>query len=335
MLDRLFEFWGADLALDMGAANTRIALAGEGIVLSEPSVVAVEQGGRKVLAGGAAVGHLARQMLGRAPQSITVTRPLSASVIADFELCEAMLRSFLRKARPGRWRSRPRVLATAPGAATPVEKRAIHNSLMRAGARESLVMPKAKAAALGVGLPILEPVASMILDIGGGATEIAVLSLGEIVASRSIRLGGDTFDLALAEFLKRRFSLRVGQQAAERLRIDIGSAHPLADELVDEARGVDTISQLPRKAVVSSEEVREALTPVLGQLLAAIRATLDDCPPDLAADLVDHGVTLAGGGSLLRGMDRFVTEHTGLPARVHPDACEAVARGALICLEPH
>jgi len=333
MLNRLFNLFGPDLAIDLGAANTRIGRAGEGIVLCEPSVVAVEAGARRVLAGGAAVGHLARQMLGRAPGSIAVVRPMSAGVIADFELCEAMLRSFLAKAQPAGWRARPRVLATAPGAATRVEKRAIHNSLLRSGARSVFVMSKAKAAALGVGLPVVEPVASMICDIGAGGTEIAVLSLGEIVASRSVRVGGDAFDLALAEYLRRRFNLKVGLSAAERLRIEIGSAYPLADELVEEVRGVDAISQLPRKAVITSEEVREGLAPPLAQLLASIRETLDDCPTDLAADLIDNGVVLSGGGALVSGLDRFVTEHTGLPARVHPDATEAVARGALVCLE--
>jgi rod shape-determining protein MreB len=333
MLNRLFKLLGADLALDLGAANTRIGVVGLGVVLCEPSVVAVEEGARRVLAGGAAVGHLARQMLGRTPQSIAVVRPLNAGAIADFELCEAMLRAFLAKAQSPGWRAKPRVLATVPGAATAVEKRAVYNSLFRAGARQVFVMPKAKAAALGVGLPVIEPVASMICDIGAGGAEVAVLSLGEIVASRSAPVGGDAFDLALVHYLKRRFSLRVGPAAAEALRVAIGSACPLADELVEEVRGVDAISQLPRKAVISSEEAREALGPPLEQLLAAIRETLDDCPNELAADLIDHGIVLAGGGALLRGLDRYITEHTGLPARVHPDAAEAVVRGALVCLE--
>ncbi len=333
MLDRFLGLLGSDLAIDLGTANTLISVVGEGLVLNEPSVVAVEEGTGRVLAGGCAVGHLARQMLGRTPQSISVVRPLSSGVIADFELCEAMLRYFIRKAQRQGWRVRPRVLVAVPGCITPVEKRAVYNSALRAGARQVFLISEAKAAALGVGLPIAEPVANMICDIGGGTTEIAVLSLGEIVASQSVRIGGDAFDLALMDYLKRNYSLRVGQSAAERLRIDIGSAYPLADELADEVRGVDTASGLPRKAVITSEEVREALAQPLAQLLDAFRATLDQCPPDLAADLVDHGIVLAGGGALLRGIDHFVTEHTGLPARVHAEALEAVARGTLICLE--
>lgn len=333
MLNRLLGLLGPDLAIDLGTANTLIGVVGEGLVLNEPSVVAVAEGTHRILAGGCAVGHLARQMLGRTPQSMSVVRPLSSGVIADFELCEAMLRYFIRKAQRQGWRGRPRVLIAVPLCITPVEKRAVYNSALRAGARQVFIVPEAQAAALGVGLPIAEPVASMICDIGGGTTEIAVLSLGEIVASQSVRIGGDTFDHALVDYLKRNYSLRVGPSAAERLRIDIGSAYPLADELSDEIRGIDTASGLPRKAVITSEEVRDALGPPLARLLEALRATLDGCPPELAADLVDHGIVLAGGGSLLRGIDRFITEHTGLPARVHPEALEAVARGTLICLE--
>ncbi len=278
MLARLFPWLGADLAIDLGTANTLVSVAGEGLVLNEPSVVAVEEGTDRVLSGGCAVGHLARQMLGRVPQSISVVKPLAEGVIADFELCEAMLRYFLRKAQRDGWRLKPRVLVTVPGCATPVEKRAVFNSAERAGARVVYVMSEAKAAAIGAGLPIAEPVASMICDIGGGTTDVAVLSLGEIVASQSIRVAGDSMDRAIVDYLKRNYSLRVGLAAAEALRIEIGSAYPLEEELVDEVRGIDAVSGLPRKAILTSEEIREALTdPLRSHHRCHQSHTLDHC----------------------------------------------------------
>jgi rod shape-determining protein MreB and related proteins len=333
MLDRLFGLLGSDLAIDLGTANTLISVAGEGLVLNEPSVVAVEEGTNRILSGGCAVGHLARQMLGRTPQSISVVRPLSAGVITDFELCEAMLRYFMRKARRQGFRVKPRVVVAVPGCITPVEKRAVYNSTQRAGAREVFIIPEAKAAAVGAGLPIAEPVASMICDIGGGTTEVAVLSLGDIVASQSVRVAGDAMDQAVVDYLRRHYSLRIGISAAERLRIEVGSAYPLEEELVEEVAGVDAISGLPRKATITSEEVREALGTPLLQIVEAIKATLDQCSTDLASDLVDNGLVLAGGGSLLRGLDRFLGEQTGLPTRVSADPLTAVARGTYICLE--
>jgi rod shape-determining protein MreB len=244
-----------------------------------------------------------------------------------------MLRYFLRKAQANGWTLRPRVLVGAPGSITPVEKRALVNSAQRAGARQVFLISEAKAAAIGVGLPIHEPVASMICDIGGGTTQVAVLSLGDVVATQSIRVGGDYMDQAIVDYLRRHYSLRIGVPAAERLRVDIGSAYRLEEELVDEVGGVDTISGLPRRATVTSEEIRAALEEPMARIIDAIKGTLDGCTPELAGDLVDHGLVLAGGGSLLRGLDRFITERTGLPARVTPDALSAVARGTLICLE--
>ena len=333
MLNRISAFLSSDLAIDLGTANTLIGVAGEGLVLNEPSVVAVAEGTSRVLSGGCAVGHLARQMLGRTPGSISVVRPLRDGVITDFELCEAMLRYFMRKAQRQTWGLRPRVLVGAPGCITPVEKRALFNSAHRAGARQVFLISEAKAAAIGVGLPVAEPVASMICDIGGGTTEVAVMSLGDVVASQSLRVGGDLMDQAIVDYLRRHYSLRVGLPTAERLRIEIGSAYPLDDELTDEASGVDTVSGLPRKATITSEEVREALDEPLARIIGAIKATLDGCSPDLAADLVENGLVLAGGGSLLRGLDRYISEQTGIPARVSPDALSAVAKGTLICLE--
>ncbi|HEV3136986.1 MAG TPA: rod shape-determining protein [Pirellulales bacterium] len=333
MLHRFLGLLGSDLAIDLGTANTLVSVAGEGLVLNEPSIVAVEEGTNRILSGGCAVGHLAKQMQGRTPQSISVVRPLSAGVINDFELCEAMLRYFMRKARRQGFRVKPRVVVAVPGCITPVEKRAVYNSTQRAGAREVFVMSEAKAAAIGAGLPIAEPVASMICDIGGGTTEVAVLSLGDIVASQSVRVAGDAMDTAVVEYLRRHYSLRIGISAAERLRIEVGSAYPLEEELVEEVRGVDTISGLPRKATITSEEVREALGTPLLQIVEAIKATLDQCSTDLASDLVDNGLVLAGGGSLLRGLDRFFGEQTGLPTRVIAEPLTAVARGTYICLE--
>jgi rod shape-determining protein MreB len=334
MLQRLFAHLRSDLAVDLGTANTLISVAGEGLVLNEPSVVAVKQRTNRILSGGCAVGHLARQMLGRTPDSIAVVRPLAGGVITDFELCEAMLRYFFRKAqRAGALRMRPRVLVAVPGSITPVEKRAVINSTQRAGARQVFLLAVAKAAAIGVGLPIAEPVASMVCDIGGGTTEVAVMSLGDVVASRSIRIGGDAMDQAVVDYLRRHYSLRIGLRAAERLRIDIGSAFLLEEERVDEVRGLDAVSGLPRKATITSEEIREALAEPLEAIVEAIKATLETLSPDLAADLMDNGMVLCGGGSLTQGIDRFLAEQTGVPVRVAAEPLTAVARGALICLE--
>ncbi len=333
MLNRLFGCLGSDLAVDLGTANTLVSVAGEGIVLDEPSVVAVEGKTNRILSGGCAVGHLAKQMLGRTPKSISVVRPLREGVITDFELCEAMLRYFLQKARRGGLRRKPRVLVSVPGCITPVEKRAVFNSTQRAGARQVFLQSEAKAAAIGAGLPIAEPVASMVCDIGGGTTEVAVISMADIVASRSIRTGGDEMDQAVVDYLRRHYSLRIGLPAAERLRIDTGSAYPLDEELVQEISGLDTQSGLPRKATITSEEVRQALADPLEKILDAIKETLDNCSPDLAADLVDSGMVLCGGVALLKGIDRYLAEQTGLPVRVAAEPLAAVARGTLICLE--
>jgi len=333
MLNRLRGYLGADLAIDLGTANTLISVPGEGLVLNEPSVVAIKEGTREILGDGCAVGRLAKQMLGRTPGSISVVRPLRDGVITDFELCEAMLRYFMRKSQRNRWSARPRVLVAVPASITPVEKRAVYNSALRAGARQVLLVSEAKAAAIGVGLPVAEPVASMICDIGGGTTEVAVLSMTDVVAAESIRVGGDAMDQAIVDYLRRHFSLKIGLATAERLRIEIGSAYPLAEEMVEEVRGADAVSGLPRKATITSEEIREALGAPLDRIVDAIKIVLDGCGPDLAADLVDNGLVLAGGGALTRGLDRFVTEQTGLPARISVDALEAVAKGALICLE--
>jgi rod shape-determining protein MreB len=333
MLNRLLGFFSADLAIDLGTANTLISVPGEEVVLDEPSVVAVGERSQRVLSGGCAVGHLARQMSGRTPDSISVVRPIRDGVITDFHLCEAMLRYFLRKVRRSRFSSRPRVLIAVPGSITPVEKRAVFNSAQRAGAREVLVIPEAKAAAIGLGLPIAEPLASMVVDIGGGTTEVAVISLGDIVSTRSLRVGGDHMDQAVVDYMRRRYGLRIGLAAAELLRIEIGSASPLDEDMIEEVAGADMASGLPRRLTITSEEIRTALAEPLESIIDAIRQTVDGCSPDLAGDLVQQGLILCGGGALLRSLDRFVAERTGIPARVAPDALGAVAKGMVICLE--
>ncbi len=333
MLAKFYSLLGSDLAIDLGTANTLIGVPGEGLVLNEPSVVAIAKDSQRVLAGGCAVGQLARQLLGRTPQSIRVVRPLQDGVIANFELCEAMLRYFFRKARRSRWRTKPRVLVTVPGCITPVEKRAVYNSAHRAGARQVLLISEAKAAAIGVGLPVSEPVACMVCEIGGGTTDVAVFSLGDEVAGQSVRVGGDAMDRAIVDYLKRTYSLRVGISAAEQLRLEIGSAYPLANELAAEVRGIDTAGNMPRKAVITSEELREALADPLRTIVDAVKQTIDDTPIDLASDLVDNGMVLCGGGALVRSMDRFLSERTGVPTRIDEEPLTATARGTLVCLE--
>ncbi len=333
MLNRVRKWLCPDVAIDLGTANTLVAIQGMGIVLDEPSVVALQKGTRRVLGKGTAVGKLAKQMLGRTPDSITAVRPLQDGVITDFELCEAMLRYFLQKAVRSRPGLRPRVIIAVPGGITPVEKRAVFNSAERAGAGRVYLIDEAKAAGIGAGLPISEPMASMICDIGGGTTEVAVFSLADIVASRSIRVAGDEMDEAIVEYMKQHFSLRIGTQTAEQLKIEIGSAYPLEQELTTEVRGLDTVSGVPRKAVVTSEEIREALREPLEAILNCIKSVIEQCKPELVADIVDTGLVLTGGGALLRGLDLFLNEQVGIPVRVADDPLRTVALGTAICLE--
>jgi len=333
MFHRLQQWLRPDLAIDLGTVNTLIAVPGAGILLNEPSVVALQKGSRRVLGRGSAVGKLARQMLGRTPDSISAVRPLKDGVITDFELCEAMLRYFLRKALPGRRPLRPRVVIAVPGSITPVEKRAVFNSAERAGAGHVYLISESKAAGIGSGLPISEPMASMVCDVGGGTTEVAVLSLADVVVSRSIRIAGDEFDEAIVEYLKQQFSLRIGTQTAESLKRSVGSAFPLEQELTTEVSGLDTISGVPRKAVITSEEIREAVQQPLQAILNCIKDVLEQCKPELVSDISDNGLVLTGGGTLLRGLDRLMNEQLGIPARISPDPLTTVARGTAICAE--
>ncbi|MSR57991.1 MAG: rod shape-determining protein [Planctomycetaceae bacterium] len=333
MLNRLRQWLCPDLAIDLGTANTLVAVHGRGIVIDEPSVVALEKGTRKVLGRGTAVGKLARQMLGRTPDSITVTRPLHNGVITDFELCEAMLRYFIRKATRRSGGLRPRVVIAVPGGITPVERRAVFHSAERAGAGQVYLISESKAAGIGAGLPISEPLASLVCDIGGGTTDVALFSLADVVAARSIRIGGDEMDEAIVEFLKHDYSLRVGIPTAEQIKIEIGSAAPLDQELTAEVRGRDTISGVPRKSIVTSEEIRKALIGPVTAIVNCIKGVIEQCDPELVADLVDQGVVLTGGGALLRGLDLYLTEQLNVPVRVDPDPLTTVARGAAICLD--
>jgi rod shape-determining protein MreB and related proteins len=333
MLSRFRQWMCPDLGIDLGTANTLVALQGEGIVIDEPSVVALQKGTRQVLGRGSAVGKLAKQMLGRTPDSITAVRPLKDGVITDFELCEAMLQYFIKKAVRQSRGLRPRVVIAVPGGITPVEKRAVFNSAERAGAGRVYLIEESKAASIGAGLPISEPMASMVCDIGGGTSEVAVLSLGEIVSSQSCRVAGDELDEAIIEYLKQHFSLRIGDQTAEQVKMEIGSAYPLERELTCEVRGLDTISGVPRKAVVTSEEIRAALQEPLQAILACVKAVIERCDPELVADLADTGIVLTGGGALLRGLDLLMNEQLGIPVRVADDPLTTVARGTAICLE--
>ena len=322
-----------DLAIDLGTANTLVIVQGEGIVLNEPSVVALQKGTRRVMGRGAAVGKLARQMLGRTPDSITAVRPLKDGVITDFELCEVMLRYFIQKASRHVRGMHPRVVIAVPGGITPVEKRAVFNSAERAGAGRVFLIEESRAAGIGAGLPIAEPIASMVCDIGGGTSDVAILSLGEVVVAESVRVAGDEFDEAIVEYMKQHFSLKIGTQTAEQIKLKLGNAYPLDQELTSDVRGLDTISGVPRKAIVTSEESREALKPPLEAIVNCVKATIEKCKPELVSDIVDTGLVLTGGGALLRGLDRLMHEQLGIPVRVADEPLNTVARGAAICLE--
>lgn len=333
MLNRIRRWACPDLALDLGTANTQVAIPGEGIVLDEPSVVALQKGTRRVLGQGSAVGKLARQMLGRTPDSISTVRPIQDGVITDFELCEAMLRYFFRKIGRRTPGLRPRVVLPIPGGITPVEKRALLSSTERAGASQVHLIANCKAAAIGAGLPISEPLASLVCGIGAGTTDIAVLSLGEIVSSRSLRMAGDQMDAAIMEYVRRHYSLRIGMQSAEQLKVRIGCAAPRDQELTAEIRGLDLVSGVPRKAMITSEEVRAALAGPLETLMRNVQDVIEQCDPELVADLSDTGMVITGGSALLPGLSLFFQERLGIPVRVPYEPRQVAVRGAAICAE--
>ncbi|MCG3179185.1 MAG: Rod shape-determining protein MreB [Phycisphaerae bacterium] len=333
LFDSILGHFSTDMGIDLGTCNTLVCVRGEGIVLNEPSVVAVKRGTNQVLDNGNAVGLVAKQMLGKTPGSITAIRPLKDGVIADFDITEAMLSYFIRKVHGRRSFLKPRVVIAIPSGITAVEKRAVLNSAERAGARRCYLVEEPKAAAIGALLPITEPTGSMIVDIGGGTTEVAILTLADISVCESIRVAGDDMDEAIINHMKRTYNLMIGEQTAERVKIEIGSAYPVGEEQTMEVRGRDMISGLPRKTIVSSEEIREALKEPVGQIVETVTRTLEKAEPELAADLVDHGIVLAGGGALLRGMNRVLANATGLDCRLADDPLTCVARGTAVYLE--
>jgi len=321
--DNILGMFSSDMGIDLGTASTLVYMKSEGIVLCEPSVVAIEAGTSNVLA----VGEEAKRMLGRTPGNIIAIRPMRDGVIADFEITESMLRYFIKKVHNSRRLVRPRVVIAIPSGITEVEKRAVKDSALHAGAREVFMLEEPVAASIGVGLPIQEPSGNMIIDIGGGTTEMAVISLAGVVFSKSIRIGGDEMDEAVINYLKRTYNLMVGERTAEELKIRIGSGYPLDEEMTMDVRGRDLVAGLPKMITVTSEEIREALAEPIAQIVESVRITLERTPPELSADLIEKGLILAGGGSLLRGIDKLIAEETGLPVHLADDPLTAVALG--------
>jgi rod shape-determining protein MreB len=326
-LNSLFGLFSNDLAIDLGTANTLIYVKHEGIVSNEPSVVAVQKndrGGKRVLA----VGAEAKKMLGRTPGSIVAIRPLKDGVIADFEITEAMLRYFIHKVHNRNTLVRPRIIIGVPFGITEVEKRAVRESAESAGAREVYLIEQPMAAAIGAGLPITEPTGNMIVDIGGGTTEVAVISLSGIVFSRSVRVGGDKMDEAISQFIKRKHNLLVGERTAELIKITIGSAYPGDDIQTMEIKGRDLVAGIPKTVMITDEEIRDSLLDPINQIVEAVRVSLERTPPELASDIVDRGIILAGGGALLRSLDSLLKEETGLPVMLADDPLTSVVMGA-------
>jgi rod shape-determining protein MreB and related proteins len=320
----LTGFGGRDMAVDLGTANTLVYVRGRGIVLSEPSVVAVDSHNGDVHA----VGVEAKRMLGRTPGTITAIRPLKDGVIADFDITERMLRHFIEKVHQNRF-AHPRVVVCVPSGVTGVEKRAVEEACLSAGARQAYLIEEPMAAAIGAELPVGEPTGSMVVDVGGGTSEVAVISLGGIVVSQSIRVGGDEMDEGIANFCKQTHKLLIGQQTAEEVKLEVGSAAPLAEELSTEIRGRDMVTGLPKTITITSQDVRSAVEDPLSQIVGAIKDTLDRTPPELAGDIMDRGVTLAGGGALLQGLEQRVRDECQMPAQLaeSPLTCVAVGSG--------
>jgi len=325
----IISFFSRDMGIDLGTANTLVAVRGRGIVLQEPSVVAIHRDSRQVLA----IGEGARNMLGRTPGNIIAIRPMKDGVIADFDITQTMLRYFIKKAQRGRPLFRPRVIVSVPSGVTEVEKRAVIDASLQAGSREAYLIEEPMAAAIGAGFPVHEPQGNMVVDIGGGTTEVACISLGGIVTSKSIRVGGDEMDEAIVNHVKRTYNLLIGDRTGERIKIEIGSAYPVGNGEEMEVRGRDLVSGLPKTVRIGAGEVQKALADPVGQVLQAIRVTLERTPPELASDIMDHGIALTGGGSLLRGIDRLIAEQTHMPVFVAEDPLLCVVRGASKVLE--
>src|SRR6476646_2220209 len=326
--DKISEYFSNDIAIDLGTANTLVFAKGRGIILDEPSVVAVQKNARGGQNRVMAVGKEAKEMLGRTPGSIVAIRPIKDGVIADFEVTQSMLKYFINKANDRRTFLRPRIIICIPFGVTQVEKRAVKESAQSAGAREVYLIEEPMAAAIGAGLPIREPSGNMVVDIGGGTTEVAVISLAGIVYSQSVRVGGDRMDEAIQAYLKRKYNLAIGEQTAERIKMEVGNAYPLETKKTTEVKGRDLVAGVPKTVVVNSDEIREALTDPTNAIIEAVLLALEKTPPELAADIVDKGVVLTGGGALLQNLDVLLREETGLPVMVCDDPISAVVLGS-------
>lgn len=327
-----FSFFGRDIAVDLGTANTLVYVRGQGIVLNEPSVVAINTRTQEILF----VGAEAKRMIGRTPGYIVAIRPLKDGVIADFDVTEKMLNYFIRKVQTKKyfaWFQKPRVVVCVPSGITGVEQRAVEEASIQAGARSAYIVEEPMAAAIGAGLPVHEPVGNMVCDIGGGTTEVAVVSLGGIVTSASIRIGGDELDESIINYVKKEYSLMLGERTAEEIKVAIGSAFPMPEEMHAEIRGRDLVSGLPKTIIISSEEIRRALEEPVNSIVAAVKNTLDRTPPELAADIMDKGVYLTGGGAYLQGLDERLKHETGMPIHIAKDPLSCVAYGSGKTLE--
>ena len=328
--DRFKGMFANDIGIDLGTANTLVYVKGKGIVLTEPSVVAVDSSTNEVLA----VGHRAKAMLGKTPRKIHAVRPMKDGVIADFEIAEGMLKALIKQVTPSRSLFRPKILIAVPSGITGVEKRAVEDSALHAGAQEVILIEEPMAAAIGVDLPVHEPSANMIIDIGGGTTEIAIISLGGIVESRSLRIAGDEFDECIINYMRRTYNLMIGPRTAEEIKMTIGSAYPMGEsELEMEVRGRDQVAGLPVTKRINSVEIRECLSEPIQQIIECVKLTLEKCPPELAADLVERGMVLAGGGALIKGLDKLLIKETGLPVIVAPNPLLVVCLGTGKALE--
>ena len=323
IFDSILGFFSNDLAVDLGTANTVVFVKGKGIVLREPSVVAIHNETKEVLA----VGSEAKQMLGRTPGNIVAIRPMRDGVIANFEITEAMIKYFIRKVHNRKTLVRPRVVIGVPSGITQVEKRAVRDSAASAGAREVYLMEEPMAAAIGVGLPIASPTGNMIVDIGGGTTEVAVISLSGIVYSRSVRIAGDEMDEAIINYIKRKYNLLIGERTSEEIKIKIGSAYPMEEKQEMEIKGRDLVAGIPKVLIINDEEIREALAEPVSTIVETVKIALERTPPELAADIVDRGIVMAGGCSMLKGLDLLLREETGLPIILAEDPLSAVALG--------
>jgi rod shape-determining protein MreB len=326
---RALSLIGRDMAVDLGTANTLVYVRGRGIVLNEPSVVAVNTNTRGIVA----VGSAAKRMIGRTPSNIVAIRPLKDGVIADFDTTERMLRYFIQQVHRRRRFAQPRIVICVPSGITAVERRAVKDTGYAAGARRVYIIEEPMAAALGAGLPVHEPTGNMIVDIGGGTTEVAVISLGGIVSGQSIRTGGDELDAAIIDYVKKEHSLMLGERTAEQIKMAIGSAFPLAEEPSAELRGRDLVSGLPKTIVIDAAEIREAMEAPLIDIVDAVKATLDRCPPELAADVMDRGIVLTGGGALIRGLDDRIRHETGMAVSIAENPLSSVALGSGRCIE--